>query len=644
DKPVNLDYTHSQLAFRFISGSFRDEQNLTFRYRLDGFDESWQTLTRRPDNQEFRYNVLPAGDYRFYLQSKNSDGIWSDIAVSETITIAIPYWETWWFMVGSVLLPIMLVMSFFHNRSQKRYSDKLEREVHDRTTQLRLSEQRYKQLFDESRDVVFISTPDGWFLDMNPSGLKLFEVESLDQLRSLNIAENFYVNPPDRYKYISLLSKQGYLQDYEIKMKTLSGKQLTIIETVNAMRGRNGILQFRGIMRDVTNQRTMEKQLVLAEKMEAVGLMASGIAHDFNNLLSGILGYASLLKLSFKNGSDEHGYVETIEESAHNAAGLTEQLMGFAQQHTYRIEPLNLNSIIEDTHKLFKRIFDKSIDIQLSLDRNIALVAGDEAQMQRMIVNLGINARDAMPNGGVLLIKTGMHQLDEEETTNGGLSRGRYVSMEISDTGIGIDSSDKEHIFEPFFTTKEAGKGTGLGLAMVYSAVNSHGGVVKVESELGRGTTFRILLPGTDMPAAEKKSKPATLHTGSETILIVDDEKHVRSLLKHTLERYGYKTILAETGIEAISMLQKHAGKINLVILDMIMPRMGGAEALSKLRNLKPGIPVLIATGYPGDGNEAVDIQFEEVLRKPFKVSELLQRVRTMLDNTPHKNGSHSFS
>lgn len=638
NEPIELDYTYSQLSFRFISGSFIDEQNLVFRYRLDGFDESWQTLIRRPDNQEFRYHVLPSGTYRFYLQTKNADGIWSKIAVSETITIAVPFWETWWFLIGSIFLPIMLIAGYLHYRSQKKYSAQLEREVHDRTNQLRLSEQRYKQLFDESRDVVFISSPNGWFLDMNPAGLKLFEVESLEELRSINITENFYVNPDDRNKYISQLSRQGFLQDYEIKMKTRCGKQLTILETANAVRGRNGVLQFRGIMRDVTRQRTMEKQLVLAEKMEAVGLMASGIAHDFNNLLSGILGYASLLKLSFRKGSEEHGYVETIEESAQNAAGLTEQLMGFAQKNTYRIEPLHLNTIISDTFKLFKRTFDRSIDIRLSLDREISVVAGDEAQVQRIIVNLGINARDAMPDGGILLIKTGMRQLRANEASKAGVSEGRYVCMEISDTGIGIDSSHKEHIFEPFFTTKEAGKGTGLGLAMVFSAVNSHGGVVQVDSELGRGTTFRILLPETEMPQVEKSVKTSHPQTGSETILVVDDEEHVRSLLKHSLERYGYKTILADTGQEALSQLKTHTGKINLIILDMIMPIMSGTEALVKLRDIYPDIPVLIATGYAGDGNENADIQYDEVLRKPFKVSELLQRVRILLDNHPGTN------
>jgi len=641
DKPINLSYTYAHLGFRFISGSFSDEKNLTFRYQLEGFDDDWQTLNRRPDNQEFHYSSLPSGTYRFYLQTQNANGDWSPIVVSETITIAVPYWETWWFMTGSILLPIVLLAGYFHYRSQRKYSAQLEREVHERTNQLRLSEQRYKQLFDESRDVVFISTPDGWFLDMNPAGLDLFEVDSLDELRSLNIKDNFYVNPDDRHKYIAKLSRQGYLQDYEIKMRTSSGKQLTILETANAVRGRNGLLQFRGIMRDVTKQRTMERQLVLAEKMEAVGLMASGIAHDFNNLLSGILGYASLLKLSFRNGSEEHGYVETIEDSAHSAAGLTEQLMGFAQQNTYRIEPLNLNTIIADTIKLFKRTFDRSIDIRLNLNPEVGMVSGDEAQLQRVIVNLGINSRDAMPDGGMLQIKTSMKQLEPVEAAGIGLSEGSYVCMEISDTGIGIDSLDKEHIFEPFFTTKEAGKGTGLGLAMVYSAVNSHGGAVQVDSEVGSGTTFRIFLPGTDAPQVVKSEKLATPKTGSETILVVDDEEHVRSLLKHSLERYGYKTILAETGLEALSQLQKHTGKVSLVILDMIMPKMNGSEALKKLRDMFPDMPVLIATGYPGDGKEAVDIQNEEILKKPFKVSELLQRVRTILDGEAGKNGSH---
>ncbi|MGH1365242.1 MAG: ATP-binding protein [Calditrichia bacterium] len=632
DRPVELNYLHPRLSIAVLANTFVDERNVKFRYRLDGFDTDWQMLEGRPENQEFRYNYLPSGDYRFSVQIENANGLRSDIVSSSRITINRPFWEEWWFLSSLLLLTIMLIIGALNYRSQRLYAGQLEKEIHDRTTQLRSSEQRYKQLFDESKDVVFISTPNGRFLDMNAAGLVLFGVPSLSAIQELDIASHFYLNSEDRKQYIRRIKQHGYLQDYEIKMTNYQGKHLTILETVTAVKDMSGSVQYRGIMRDVTRQRTMEKQLVLAEKMEALGLMASGIAHEFNNQLSGILGYADLLKLGFPKNSEEFNYAKTLEESARNAAELTEQLLGFAQKGNYRIEPLDLNKTIVETQKLFGRIFDRAIELKLDLDQAISTIEGDKAQIQRVIINLAINARDAMPNGGILTLATSIKRLTEEQAVELGTTCGDYCCLIVSDTGVGIDKRDQKQIFEPFFTTKGAGKGTGLGLAMVYATVKSHSGAISVESTLGRGTCFTIYFPLSGKKLIDHQSYSNTPEPGSETIMIVDDEKHIRSLLKHSLERYGYKTLLASDGIEAISVFKQHRTDIRLVILDMIMPKMGGSETIHKLNELNCTAPILIATGYPGSQKDVEDIVNYSTIKKPFKVSLLLRKVRAILD------------
>ncbi|GAB4337770.1 MAG: hypothetical protein Kow0099_11400 [Candidatus Abyssubacteria bacterium] len=369
--------------------------------------------------------------------------------------------------------------------------------------------------------------------------------------------------------------------------------------------------------------------------MESIGTLAGGIAHDFNNLLGGILGYASFLKSKLSGGDAHYRYVDTIERSAMRAAELTSQLLGFARGGKYDAKPLNLNKVIEETLEIIGRTLDKSIEIRSRLCEELPTVEADAAQMQQVLMNLCVNAGDAMPHGGTLLVETEVAVLGEDYVrTHLGSQPGVYVVVSVSDTGVGMSRETVKRIFEPFFTTKEKGKGTGLGLAMVYGAVKNHGGSIRVYSEPGAGTTFKVYLPSNGAPEQAELSVAEAVQGGDELILVVDDEETIRSLVKDTLESYGYRVLVAENGEEAVSLYGERGEEIDLVILDMMMPKMGGRETFQRLRELNPGIKALLSTGYSQNGKaqEILDSGVLGFLQKPYQTHELLSKLRSVLD------------
>jgi PAS domain S-box-containing protein len=333
-------------------------------------------------------------------------------------------------------------------------------------------------------------------------------------------------------------------------------------------------------------RRKLEEQLFQAQKMESIGRLAGGIAHDFNNILTGIMGYAELLKLDFDDTSTVEGHAaEVIIKSTERAADLTQQLLGFARGGKYNPVPLMVNDIVKETINVSGKIFEKNIDVTFDLDTNIKPVEADKNQLDQVLTNIIINAKDAMPNGGELIFKTGNIYLDEEYTGKFlELKPGDYVKISITDTGMGMPRSIKDRIFEPFFTTKGAGRGTGLGLATVYGIIKNHNGHINCYSEPGAGTTFNLYLPVTEKEMISEKNEVKVI-TGEETILLVDDEKFVRNVAEKQLERLGYKVITAGDGIEAVDIYKEKKEKIDLVLLDMIMPQMAGKETYQALKN-----------------------------------------------------------
>jgi two-component system cell cycle sensor histidine kinase/response regulator CckA len=395
------------------------------------------------------------------------------------------------------------------------------------------------------------------------------------------------------------------------------------------------------LMQDLQNSleelKRTQAQLRQAQKMEALGQLAAGIAHDFNNLLTPISGFATLLLWTAPQDSQQQEYLRQIKVAAERATALTRQLRLFTRQEAGERHLVQLNSVVEETRDLLEHSIPKEITIELRLASKLWAVEADPSQITQVLMNLCLNARDAMPDGGTLTLKTGNVILDEEYArTVPEAQPGRYVRLSVSDTGCGMSPEVQARLFEPFFTTKEPSKGTGLGLAVVYGIVKGHGGFINVYSEVEQGSTFRVYLPAIEMAVQEKEVEGLELPTGTETILLVDDEEMVLEFGQGVLERCGYTVLTAEDGVQALEVDQAHQGKITLVVLDAIMPQMSGRECLRRLRELDPQVKVLISTGYTAEGlaQELVAEGALGVVEKSSVLQDFAVAVRAALDQS----------
>lgn len=394
----------------------------------------------------------------------------------------------------------------------------------------------------------------------------------------------------------------------------------------------SGVIEY---VRDISERKLLEERFLQVQKMESIGLLAGGIAHDFNNILGGILGYASWLKTNIKSDHPFFRPVDTIEKSASRAAELTAQLLAFARGGKYDIRPFSLNGVVSESLKLLTGTLDKSIIIETRLYENLPTVEIDVGQIQQVLINLCVNARDAMPEGGRLTIQTSLAHLTEDDVRSQVDAKpGWFAVMAVSDTGVGMDGNTKQRIFEPFFTTKEKGKGTGLGLSMVYGVVKNHGGFVNVYSETGEGSTFKVYLPLSGKPEIMENVVETEMASGHETVLIIDDEEAIRQVASDILGSYGYRVRLAADGEEGVAVYRRQAEQIDLVILDMIMPKRGGRETFLKLQEINPKVPVLFSTGYSQNDkvNEILALGVRGFIQKPYQVRDLLAKVREILD------------
>ncbi|MDZ7363392.1 MAG: ATP-binding protein [candidate division KSB1 bacterium] len=379
----------------------------------------------------------------------------------------------------------------------------------------------------------------------------------------------------------------------------------------------------------------LQQQLFQAQKMETIGTLAGGIAHDFNNLLVGILGTASLMKTAIDRNSLLHEHIQTIEQAALRASELTKQLLGFARAGKYEVHSVNLNDTIEELMKLISRTLDKDIAVTAQFADDLWLIEGDGNQLHQALLNICLNARDAMPNGGTLMLATENLEIETKTSSSHfNVAPGKYVHVVISDTGIGMDAATQARIFEPFFSTKERGKGTGLGLAMVYGIVRNHGGRIYVESAIGKGSSFHIYFPATQLAAVIPRPSPQLeAPPGRETILLIDDERVILDVASRILKQLGYGVLLAREGQEALRLFAERRHEIALVILDMVMPRLSGREVFRRLKEIDPQVRVLLSSGYSADG-DAQAILNEGVIgfvQKPYLVSDLARAVKRAL-------------
>ncbi len=503
---------------------------------------------------------------------------------------------------------------------------------------LRQSEQKYRSLFEESKDEVYITTPEGKILDVNPAGVKLFGYSSKEELLRVDIPRQLYWNSHQREEYKRLLDKQGYVKDFELEMKTKDGKKIVVLDTGSVVRDSSGnIVAYRGIVRDITERKSLEEQLRHSQKLESLGTLVGGIAHDFNNILGIIIGHASLLQVASIDKEEVSRRAEAIMEATERGASLVKQMMTFARKTEPVFQPLDLNMLVKEFAKMINETFPKTIKVCSRIAQDLPPVVSDATQIHQVLLNLCINARDAMPKGGTLTISTKRVNAEKLGRRFPNLTAQEYVVLTVADTGIGMDKNTQRRLFEPFFTTKPPGHGTGLGLATVYGIVSSHGGFIHVESEPGKGAAFRVYMPAAEKPVLYYQTSDLSdveVNGGSETILIVDDEEYLRQFMESLLISKGYNILIAKDGEQAVEIYREHHKNIALVISDMGLPRLSGEDVFRQIRKVNPNAKVILASGLvePVLESELLKAGVQEFIMKPYTQTEVLVKTRKVLD------------
>lgn len=423
---------------------------------------------------------------------------------------------------------------------------------------------------------------------------------------------------------------------YEYQFLTKGGDIRWAMESVTTT-SFNGKKAAIGYFIDITERKRLEDQLTRAQRMEAIGILAGGIAHDFNNLLTAIMGYGELMTMDLAKNDPHYRYTEEIMKTATRGSTLIHQLLAFSRKQILQSRVISINSLVTGMDKLLRRLIGEDIDLVTNIDPDLGAVRADRGQIEQIIMNLAVNARDAMPHGGKLTLETGNVFLDESyEQRHLEVTPGPYVMLAVSDNGVGMDAATQSRIFEPFFTTKKLGQGTGLGLATVYGIVKQSGGHIWIYSEPGQGTTFKIYLPRVeeDLDVTEVKAFTATCLKGRETILVVEDDNTLREVIPRTLKKYGYQVLEAANGGEALLIGEKHQAPMHLLLTDMVLPQISGRELADRLRPLRPGLKILYMSGYTEHAiiNNGILKEGEGFLQKPFKVKNLLEKIREVLD------------
>ena len=542
------------------------------------------------------------------------------------------YKELIWFVFVFMTCQGIVIVILMVNIATRRRTEKA----------LRESEEKYRLLVNQVPAVVFKGYED-WsvdFFDEKVEALTGYSKEDFDSHRikwcdvilpeDLDYATGVFID--------ALKTNRAYVREHRIRRK--DGEIRWVQCQGQIFCDAAGKIDYvSGVTFDITARKKLEDQLVQAQKMEAVGLLAGGMAHDFNNLLTAIMGYCEIMMLDLPDDDPFHRHAEEIMKAAEHGASLTNKLLAFSRKQILQPRVIDLNLIVTDMDKMLRRLIGEDIDLVTHCSEELGLVKADPGQIEHILMNLAVNARDAMPQGGKLTIETADVFWDESYAqTHVGVSPGPYVMMAVTDNGVGMDVKMLSHIFEPFFTTKESGKGTGLGLAMVYGIVKQSGGHIWVYSEPGQGTIFKIYFPRVTealAPAAPRHPRELLKAASSgETILLVEDDAALRALMSKALRKYGYQVWEAANGEEAILICAKEKGPIHLLLTDVVMPQMGGGELAERLAQLRPEIKVLYMSGYTTNAIVHHGVLDEGInfIQKPLKVLSLLQKVREVLE------------
>jgi len=527
---------------------------------------------------------------------------------------------------------VLCIFAIFGSHVQYTYNKRREAD-----NALRESSEKYRTILESIEEGYFETDQKGNLTFSNEAFGKILGYPR-NQLLGMNSRD---YTTPDTAEKISRIMEQieqtgrpEDVTDYDVIRK--DGSKAALELSISLLTDKDGKpAGFRGMLRDVTRRketeyknRLLEIQLQQAQKMESIGTLAGGIAHDFNNILMGIQGNATLMLLKIESEHPNYEKIKNVEKFVQNGTELTNQLLGFARRGKYLVKTTDLNEVIEKSSALFART-KKEIQVHTVFHDEIWAVEVDRGQIEQALLNLYVNAWQAMPAGGDIYLKTRNVMLDSSYVKPFKVEPGKYVEISVTDTGVGIDRKTRERIFEPFFTTKEMGRGTGLGLASVYGIIKSHSGYIEVHSEKEKGTTFTVYLPASEKEPVREKTVPAAMLKGTGTILLIDDEKMILDVGRELLGELGYTVLSTLSGREALDIFQKNSDKIDLVIMDMIMPGMGGGETFDRLRAINPNIKVLLSSGYSvnGQASKILHRGCDGFIQKPFNLNQLAEKI-----------------
>jgi PAS domain S-box-containing protein len=638
----------SRIEIGYAALSFTAPEKVRFRYRLEQLDADWIDVGSR---RVVYFQDLSPGTYRFGVRAANNDGLWNEAGSVLTFTVQPFWWQTLWFRSAAFAGIVALVGLTAWQVSRAR----LRRQVQALEHRQALAQERARlaSVLEATSDCVSFANPAGRILYVNPAGRRMLGLDETAGLGDLAIVD---VHPAWATE---IVVKEGIpcairdgIWSGETALRNRSGAEIPISQVIVAHRTPGGAVEFLStIARDISDRmraeeqlRDSEERLRQSQKMEAIGRLAGGIAHDFNNLLTVITGYTSYFLSQHQPDDPDYPMLLESHHAGERASALTRQLLAFSRRQLLVPTVLDLNSVVSEMERMLASLIPEHIAVRTELAREPCIVKADRIQLEQVILNLAVNARDAMPTGGRLTLASSHVTVDEEAArANPELGPGPYVVLSVSDSGCGMDDAVRQRIFEPFFTTKGPEGGSGLGLATVYGIVKQSGGHVAVESEVGHGSTFHVYLPRVEqpMPATAAADDAPPVPRGREVVLLVEDETGVRAVARLMLEQQGYRVLEAANGADALRVSAEYPGRIDLLVTDVVMPQMNGRLLAERLEVARPGIRVLYMSGYTDDAILREGVREEDValLQKPFTAEGLARMVRQVLDGKAVEQG-----